>query len=206
MALAWSNALHQRLRAENQNNLLANTAGSFNVKLRRQRKNISMSRGHARPKHTMPAINPFNLAKASAQQLSAAVRPRAMAPQRWLLLAALVAAGCSAAANASPAAQAVQSYLQARVDANTDMLSTLSCKDWEAEAVAEGESFSGLKAKLEQAACKETATADGFTIVSCTGKIATTYNGEVREWPLEARNFRVQAQAGEWLVCGYAAK
>ncbi|MEY4234638.1 MAG: hypothetical protein RL635_1605, partial [Chloroflexota bacterium] len=82
-----------------------------------------MSRGHAWPKHTMPAINPFNLAKASAHQLSAAVRPRAMAPQRWLLLAALVAAGCSAAANASPAAQAVQSYLQARVDANTDMLS-----------------------------------------------------------------------------------
>ena len=168
-----------------------------------------MCRGHARPKHTMTAINPINLAKASAHQLSAAVRSRAMAPQRWLLLAALaalVAAGCSAAANASPAAQAVQSYLQARVDANTDMLSTLSCKDWEAEAVAEGESFSGLKAKLEQAACKETATADGFTIVSCTGKIATTYNGEVREWPLEARNFRVQSQAGEWLVCGYAAK
>lgn len=157
----------------------------------------------------MPAINALNLTKTFAHGLQAAVYPRlsAMVPPRWgLLLAVLAAAGCGAAANTSPAAQAVQSYLQARVDANTDMLSTLSCKEWEAEAVAEGESFSGLNAQLEQAACKEASTADGFTIVSCSGKISTTYNGEVREWPLEARNFRVQAQAGEWLVCGYAAK
>ena len=158
----------------------------------------------------MLAINTIYLAKFFLRGLPVAGRPRlsAGAPQRWglLLLAVLAAAGCGAATNTSPAAQAVQTYLQARVDANTDMLSSLSCKDWEAEAVAEGESFSGLTAKLEQAACKEAANADGFTIVSCSGKISTTYNGEVREWPLEARNFRVQAQAGEWLVCGYAAK
>ena len=157
----------------------------------------------------MLAIKAIIMAGSFAHWLPAAARPRpsTMASQRWgLLLAVLAAAGCGAAPNTSPAAQAVQTYLQARVDANMDMLSTLSCRDWEAEAVAEGESFSGLSAKLEQAACKEAATADGFTIVSCSGKISTTYNGEVREWPLEARNFRVQAQAGEWLVCGYAAK
>ena len=158
----------------------------------------------------MLAINTIYLAKTFLHGLAVAGRPRlsAGAPQRWglLLLAVLAAAGCGAATNTSPAAQAVQAYLQARVDANTDMLSLLSCKDWEAEAVAEGESFSGLTAKLVQAACKEAANADGFTIVSCSGKISTTYNGEVREWPREARNFRVQAQAGEWLVCGYAAK
>lgn len=157
----------------------------------------------------MLAIKTFYLAKIFLHGLPVAGRPRLSAlaaKRRGLLLLAVLAAGCGSAANTSPAAQAVQTYLQARVDANTDMLSTLSCRDWEAEAVAEGESFSGLTAKLEQAACTEAATADGFTIVSCSGKISTTYNGEVREWPLEARNFRVQAQAGEWLVCGYAPK
>ena len=101
------------------------------------------------------------------------------------------------------AAGAVQNYLQARVDKDVDAMIGLSCPDWEAQARVEAASFASMNAALDQVACSDVA-ADGATaLVTCSGKIVTTYNGEQRDWPLEDFTFKVVDDDGEWRMCGY---
>ena len=46
--------------------------------------------------------------------------------------------------------------------------------------------------------------ADGdYTLVSCTGQIVTTYQGESRVWSVSDHPYRALNDGGEWLMCGY---
>ena len=102
----------------------------------------------------------------------------------------------------SPAAKAIQSYLQARVERNANKAVALSCADWEKRARVEVDSLRS-DAKLEGLVCHEAGASGAFTLVACSGKILTSYSGETRELDLSQRQFRAAFQAGEWLMCGY---
>lgn len=101
------------------------------------------------------------------------------------------------------AAEAVQNYLQARVDKDVDAMIGLSCPDWEAQARVEAASFASMNAALEDVACTDAGAEGEATLVTCSGKIVTTYNGEGRDWPLEDFTFKVIDDGGEWRMCGY---
>lgn len=117
-----------------------------------------------------------------------------------LLIAAFLLAGCKSQAGA---ADSIMAYLQARVQSDVDKMIGLSCPDWEAQARIEASTFKALNAQLDGVSCQD-ASADGSaTLVSCTGKIVTTYNGETREWPLSDRQFKTVLDDGEWRMCGY---
>lgn len=122
----------------------------------------------------------------------------------WVVLASLLlgAAAC-AGQPAGTAADAVQSYLQARVEKDVDAMIGLSCPDWEAQARVEAASFASMNAALDEVACTEAGTAGEAALVTCSGKIVTTYNGENRDWPLEDFTFKVIDDGGEWRMCGY---
>src|SRR5512144_3084627 len=103
----------------------------------------------------------------------------------WPLFAllALFLAGCRGQAQSTAgAAQAIEAYLQARVQSNVDQMTLLSCPDWEAQARLEATSFQSMNARLDGVSCQAGSGDSATTLVTCQGKIVTTYQGETREW------------------------
>ena len=130
-------------------------------------------------------------------------------PAAFFALLTLVAAfqsGCqsqTSTSGAGGAAQVVQAYLQARVQSDVDKMISLSCPAWEAQARVEAASFKSMKATLDNVACKDAATDNGVALVSCSGKIVTSYNGESRDWSVADKQFKVVQDRGDWRMCGY---
>ena len=119
------------------------------------------------------------------------------------LLVVLLSACSGGGSSADPAGAAVETYLQAIVDANPDGAALASCADWEGSARDEVASFQGVKAWLENVDCKSESTGSGTATVGCTGAIVATYNNENQSFDLQARKFTAVENSGEWLVCGY---
>lgn len=120
----------------------------------------------------------------------------------FLLLGGLLLTACAGGSN-SQAPQAVELYLQALVNQEADQLATLSCKDWEADALMEVDSFQGVSAALDGLSCSEVGSAEGVVFVECQGTIQATYGNEQQEIPLSGRSYKVVQEGGEWLMCGY---
>ncbi|HLO28626.1 MAG TPA: hypothetical protein VK249_05805 [Anaerolineales bacterium] len=118
-----------------------------------------------------------------------------------IIIASLSLTACSSNNKAAPA-KAVEDYLNALVTKNADRLSTLSCKDWEDDALLELDSFQAVTARLEGMDCEQTGTDGNTALVLCKGKIVATYNNEDQDLDLSTRTYQVVQQGGEWLVCG----
>ena len=119
-----------------------------------------------------------------------------------LVVGAFALAGCQGDSQAP--ATAIENYLAAKVASDVDAMTRLSCPDWEAQAQIEATSFASMDAQLDNVSCT-TGAADGdYTLVSCTGQIVTTYQGENRTWSVGDHPYRALNDDGEWLMCGYA--
>ena len=118
-----------------------------------------------------------------------------------LLLLAL--AGCSGSANTSSASSAIEAYLQALVNKDANQVANFSCAAWESQSKVELDSFAAVTATLEEPACRETGQEGEFTLVSCSGKILASYNGENQEINLGDRTYKAVKEGGEWRMCGY---
>ncbi|HSL44909.1 MAG TPA: hypothetical protein VK897_15850 [Anaerolineales bacterium] len=121
--------------------------------------------------------------------------------QLIILIAAVFLTAC-AANNADAPAQAVEDYLNALVAKDADRLSTLSCGEWEDDALLELDSFQAVTARLEGVSCEQTGTDGDTALVLCNGNIVATYNDEDQELDLSVRTYQVVQEGGEWLVCG----
>jgi len=97
-----------------------------------------------------------------------------------------------------PAAQAVISYLQARVSADADAMRQLTCAEQEAQVATLALSFEGREAQLLETSC---GYAEEGRVV-CQGSISASYQGEARSFALP--NYRVVQEDGQWRVCGEA--
>ncbi len=115
----------------------------------------------------------------------------------------LILAGCGASStigNSDDAAgNVVLQYLQAKIDGKTDTLRNLLCAAQEANLDREAQSFSGVKAHLDNAVCKKDPNAN---TVTCSGAIVAEYNGENTNFPLTKYN--VVQEDGQWKWCGEA--
>ena len=121
-----------------------------------------------------------------------------------LLLASLflaLLAGC--AGGKADSAAAVEAYLTALVNGQADQLATLSCADWESSALTELDAFQNVAAQLVDLACSETGKDGETTLVTCSGKITASYNGELQDFPLGDRVYQLVSEGGELRVCGY---
>ena len=118
-----------------------------------------------------------------------------------LLIAVLFLTGC-ASNNADAPVRAVEDYLNALVAKDADRLSTLSCGEWEDDALLELDSFQAVTARLEGLACEQTGSDEDTALVLCNGNIVATYNDEDQELDLSVRTYQVVEEGGEWLVCG----
>lgn len=119
----------------------------------------------------------------------------------FLVISALSLSAC-ASSNENAPAKAVEDYLNALVAKDADRLTTLSCGDWEDDALLELDSFQAVTARLDGLACEQTGTDGNTALVLCNGKIIATYNNEDQELDLSVRTYQVVQEGGEWLVCG----
>jgi hypothetical protein len=113
----------------------------------------------------------------------------------------LLLTACSASSSDAPP-QAVENYLTALVEKDADRLATLSCGEWEDDALLELDSFQAVTARLEGMTCEQTGTDGDTALVLCNGKIIATYGNEDQELDLSVRTYQVLQEGGEWLVCG----
>lgn len=116
-----------------------------------------------------------------------------------VLLLALSLAACSG----EKPEDAVTDYLNALVSKDASRLSSLSCADWESNALLELDSFQAVTVRLENASCSSAGTEGDAALVECTGKLIATYNDEDLELELADRIYKVVEQNGDYLVCGY---
>ena len=118
-----------------------------------------------------------------------------------VIIANLSLAACASKKNDAPA-KAVEDYLNALVAKDSDRLTTLSCGDWEDDALLELDSFQAVDTRLDGLACSQTGTDGDTALVLCKGKIIATYNNEDQELDLSTRTYQVVQEGGDWLVCG----
>lgn len=118
-----------------------------------------------------------------------------------IVFTSLAFSACAANSENAPA-QAVESYLTALVEKDANRLTTLSCGDWEDDALLELDSFQAVNTRLEGVACEQTGTDGDTALVLCHGNIVATYNNEDQQLDLSARTYQVVEEGGEWLVCG----
>lgn len=119
-----------------------------------------------------------------------------------MIILAISALTACAPNNVSAPARAVEDYLNALVAKDADRLATLSCGEWEDDALLELDSFQAVTARLEGVACEQTGTDGSTALVLCNGKIIATYDTEDQELDLSVRTYQVVQEGGEWLVCG----
>lgn len=117
-----------------------------------------------------------------------------------LVFTVLILPAC--ASNNNAPVQAVEDYLNALVEKDANRLTTLSCGEWEEEALLELDSFQAVTARLEGLACEQTGTDGNTALVLCNGNIVATYNNEDQQLDLSVRTYQVVQEGGEWLVCG----
>ena len=118
-----------------------------------------------------------------------------------VIVSTLLLSACASKSNNGPT-KAVEDYLNALVAKDSNRLTTLSCKDWENEALLELDSFQAVTTKLDGMSCAQTGTDGDTALILCKGKIITTYNNENQELDLSTRTYQVVQQGGDWLVCG----
>lgn len=97
---------------------------------------------------------------------------------------------------------AVEGYINALASKDQASLVSLSCAEWESDAIVELDSFQLVTVTVDGLACQQTGTDGNVTLVDCQGKFLMSYNGEPQELDLSTRTYQVVEQGGDWLVCG----
>jgi hypothetical protein len=116
-----------------------------------------------------------------------------------ILLAGLALAACSDAGGGDPA-QAVEQYLQAKVDGDRTQIQALLCSEMESSLEREVRTFESVSGvDIEGMSCQQVGETDA---VQCQGKIVALYGTEQTEFPLVS--YRVVQEDGEWKWCGEA--
>ncbi len=110
-------------------------------------------------------------------------------------------ASCTAQKNG--AVQAIEGYLQAMVTKDNTHITNFACAAWEAQAQTEADSFAGVSAQLQGLACQVSGQDGSTTLVTCSGKIVASYNGENTDINLTGRTYKAVQEGGEWRMCGY---
>jgi hypothetical protein len=110
---------------------------------------------------------------------------------------AILVSACGSGSAGDPA-DAVERYLEAKIQGDASALGRLLCAELESTLERESRTFESVSdVRLEDMACQD--AGDGMT-VTCSGRIVATYGTEDTEFQLS--NYRVVQEDGEWKWCG----
>ncbi len=108
-------------------------------------------------------------------------------------------------AASSGAVQAIENYLQARVESDESALQQLVCAEREGEVEQMAMSFAAVdNLRLEDMACTLDSTTDDSATVSCDGRMIGDY-GTGDDTAFELETYRVVQEDGVWRWCGETA-
>ena len=117
----------------------------------------------------------------------------------FLIILALILTACATETGGDPAA-AVERYLQAKIEGDSETLRQLLCLPMEADLQREAASFASVtEVEIEGMACERVGDSD---TVQCSGEIVALYGTENASFPLTT--YRVVQEDGEWKWCGEA--
>jgi hypothetical protein len=117
------------------------------------------------------------------------------------ILAALILLTACAGEPDAPA-RAVEDYLDALAAHDADRLALLSCAEWEDDALTTLDSFAAVEVTLVDVGCEAHDVQADSARVACSGALAVSYEGEIRQFDLAEQDFQMVRQSGSWLVCG----
>ena len=117
-----------------------------------------------------------------------------------ILLMAFLLSACGSSKH--PAVTAVEDYLRSLVNKDEPRFTGLTCKDFEADALLEYDSFSLVQTRLEGLSCQAQNTGESAASVTCQGQIIATYGAEDQQFDLGKRTYQVRKEGSDWLVCG----
>lgn len=120
-----------------------------------------------------------------------------------IFLSIILLSACSQKTDSSEAAKPVEAFYNAIVSQNRDRVSSITCADWEKDALREVDAFMGVKSELKDFSCSVISEEKDVAVVTCKGSIAASYGTEVTNFPLENRSHKVIKEQGEWHICGY---
>lgn len=118
----------------------------------------------------------------------------------WLILL-LMLVGCGGSGTETDtSAQAVERYLQAKVDGNEEKIRELICAEKESTVAREASSFSSLNdRRIENMSCQRN---EGADTVTCTGQIVGSYGAGAEAKTFDLATYRVVQEDGDWKWCG----
>ncbi|MDH5507368.1 MAG: hypothetical protein OEZ02_09115 [Anaerolineae bacterium] len=119
------------------------------------------------------------------------------------LLIALILTLAACSSQASAPAASVETYLRGLIEKDADAVINSSCLAWEAQALAEVDSFSTVDAELKDFSCTQSGETTDGTLVSCSGTIIFSYGDERQELSVEGQDYIAVQENGEWRMCGY---
>jgi len=119
------------------------------------------------------------------------------------MIAAVLLAACAGAQSGASAADATYAYLEALANKDKDTVVSLTCKDWEEQAVLEVDALMSVAAQLNNVSCSQTGEDGDNALVVCSGTLELTYNDEVRAIELDKRTYTMTMEDGQWRVCSY---
>ncbi len=126
---------------------------------------------------------------------------------RWLpflpLMLLLASYLTACAGREHPATATVEAFVQALGDKNEAQYMTLTCADYEFDALLEYDAFGLVKTHIESLDCQAVNVNGDTAEVNCLGDLVATYGNENRTFDLSERHYQVVKQDGQWLVCGY---
>ena len=94
-------------------------------------------------------------------------------------------------------------YLTALASKDKVILTNLSCKLWEEQAVLEADALLSVGAALNNVQCQVAGEEDNFQLVKCSGSLDLTYKDEIRSIDLSLRTYYMALEDGQWRVCSY---
>lgn len=118
-----------------------------------------------------------------------------------VVLAGVLLSACAKTSAGDPAA-AVQAYWQALVDKDSAKLSSLSCADFEQEALNTLDSFGAVTATLSDLACTTGEVSGDSATVTCSGTITASYGTENLTLDLADHSYSAVKEGGDWRMCG----
>lgn len=120
-----------------------------------------------------------------------------------IMLLAVGLSACSKKSDSGEAVKPVETFYNAIVSQNRDRVSSITCADWEKDALREVDAFMGVKSELKDFSCSVSESGDNEAVVTCKGSIAASYGTEITDFPLDNRSHKVIKEKGEWRICGY---
>lgn len=133
----------------------------------------------------------------------AMIRSMAGSLKILLLLTMLIFLSACSKQNEDGATRAIEAYIQALSNKDSNQISNLSCTDWEQNALVELDSLTSVGSKVENMKCEKSGQDGDNVFVSCTGAIALDYDGEIQKIDLANRTYIAKIEGGDWRMCGY---